>query len=103
MLFAVILEHGHAWDALRSMREQEMWDEHAVFMDDLTAEGFVVLGGPLGERAGALLIINAENEETIRPRLAADPWLPAELLQIAMIEPWTILLRGESVLASEKQ
>lgn len=31
------------------MREQALWAEHAKFMDALTAEGFVVLGGPLGE------------------------------------------------------
>jgi hypothetical protein len=43
-------------------------------MDALTAEGFVVLGGPLGGAEGALLVIDAENEETIRTRLADDPW-----------------------------
>ena len=30
------------------MRDQALWAEHAAFMDTLTADGFVILGGPLG-------------------------------------------------------
>jgi AhpC/TSA family protein len=30
------------------MRDQAQWAEHAVFMNTLAAEGFVILGGPLG-------------------------------------------------------
>ena len=92
MLFAVIREHGPRWDASRSLRQQEMWDEHAVFMDDLTNDGFVVLGGPIGVEAGVLLVINADSEETVEARLNADPWSTMEMLKTGMIEPWTILL-----------
>jgi hypothetical protein len=31
------------------MREQDAWDEHAAFMEALVDDGFVVLGGPIGE------------------------------------------------------
>jgi hypothetical protein len=31
------------------MREQEGWPEHADFMNELAASGFIVLGGPLGD------------------------------------------------------
>lgn len=60
MLFAVTREHGPGWDESRSLREQQMWDEHAAFMDDLTNDGFVVLGGPLGDEAGILLVIDTD-------------------------------------------
>jgi hypothetical protein len=41
-------------DASRPMRQQEQWAEHApqhaAFMDALADDGFVILGGPLGEQ-----------------------------------------------------
>lgn len=74
------------------MRQQDRWDAHAVFMDALADDGFVVVGGPLGGGSQILLIINAESEAAIETRLAADPWVPMRLLRIARIEPWEILL-----------
>ncbi len=62
-------------------------------MDALAEEGFVVLGGPLGEgERRFLLIFNADSEKAVETRLATDPWTGMRLLQIANIEPWEILL-----------
>ena len=77
------------------MAEQDRWDEHAVFMNALADEGFVILGGPLGDGLSVLLIVNAESEEAIHARLAADPWTPMRLLPITRIESWQVLL-GEA-------
>jgi len=90
--FAVFREPGAAWDPSRPMRQQNRWDAHAAFMDALADEGFVVLGGPLGDESQFLLIINADGEAAIEARLAEDPWAPMRLLRIARIEPWQILL-----------
>ena len=81
---------GPVWDHSRVRREQPGWDDHAAFMDGLAEEGFVVLGGPIGEGDGenALLVIDAEDEATIRARLAADPW-PEDVLTIESIRLWT--------------
>jgi uncharacterized protein YciI len=65
-------------------------------MTALAAEGFVVLGGPLGEGEDTLLIVDAGSEEAIRTRLAADPWTKSALLDTGRVEPWTILLDGRS-------
>ena len=83
---------GERWDWSRGFREQEGWDEHAVYMDALAEDGFVVLGGPLDER-NVLLVVEAESEEAIRDRLAADPWIGSGMLAIERIRPWTVLLR----------
>lgn len=93
--YLVRREHGPAWDASRPRREQDGWDEHAAFMDQLAAEGFVVLGGPVGEGDGdyALNVIDAESEEAIHARLAEDPWGP-EMLTTAKVEPWSVWLRA---------
>jgi uncharacterized protein YciI len=78
------------------MREQPQWDEHAAFMDSLVEDGFVVLGGPLGDgEKRFLLIVDAESEEETEARLADDPWTGAGFLRIAGVEPWQILLGGE--------
>jgi uncharacterized protein YciI len=92
--FAVIREHGPAWNAALAMRQQAAWDEHAGFMDGLAAEGFVVLGGPLGDGARVLLAIEAESAQAVEERLARDPWSRMGLLRVASIEPWQVLLRA---------
>ncbi len=74
------------------MAEQERWAEHAAFMNGLAGDGFVVLGGPLGDGRSILLVVSAESEDAIRARLAADPWASMQLLRIARIEAWQILL-----------
>jgi len=91
--FAVRRVRGAAWNPALPMRAQALWAEHAAFMNALAGEGLIVLGGPVG--AGGeetLLIFDAAGEDAIRTRLAADPWSTAKLLEIARVEPWTILL-----------
>jgi hypothetical protein len=89
--FALIEACGPAWDPARERREQDGWDEHAAFMDGLVDDGFVVLGGPIGNGERVMLLVDAEDEQEIRRRLAADPWLPG-VLAIESIEPWSLWL-----------
>jgi uncharacterized protein YciI len=95
-VFALTQVNGPSWDASRARREQEAWDEHAAFMDGLLEDGFVVLGGPIGDGERALLVVEAADEREVEARLAADPWLTRGILEIAAIEPWTIWLDGRS-------
>jgi uncharacterized protein YciI len=93
--FLVKLARGPAWDHGRRRRDQEGWDEHAAFMDALTEEGIVILGGPVGEGDGedVLLVVEVESEEAIRARLADDPWA-SDMLTIESVEPWSVWLRA---------
>ena len=93
---AVRRVRGPAWNAAVPMRAQAQWSEHASFMNALAAEGFVVLGGPLGSGEEVLLVIDAASEDAVRQRLAADPWSGAGLLEIKSVEPWTILFDSRS-------
>ncbi len=86
--------HGPKWDALRHIRDQDGWEEHAAFMDGLVDEGLVVLGGPLGDGERALLIFEANDDREIEARLHEDPWIAMGLLRIGVIEPWTVWLDG---------
>jgi uncharacterized protein YciI len=86
---------GPSWDHSRRRREQVGWDEHAAFMDALTAEGVIVLGGPVGEDDGdySLLVVSSPHEAAIRARLADDPWADS-MLKIESVEPWSVWLRA---------
>ena len=78
------------------MREQDDWDEHAKFMEDLVDTGFLVLGGPLeGENGREVLhIVDAESEDTVHARFADDIWTKTGMLKTVRVESWTILLDG---------
>lgn len=90
--FVVIRMPGPAWNENLPMRAQADWDNHARFMDDLTANGFVIMGGPLPNSREILLIVSAESEHTVRETLQRDPWEPAGILTTQRVQPWTILL-----------
>jgi uncharacterized protein YciI len=96
--FVVTTEQGPAWDDTLSMREQSEWAGHAVYMNGISDDGFVALGGPIagGARHRARLIVKANSEEEVRSRLAADPWAEMGLLVIESIEEWEVLLGDDS-------
>jgi hypothetical protein len=73
------------------MEGQTGWSEHAVFMDRLVDEGFIVLGGPIENGPRVLLVIEASTVEQVRSTLAGDPWNETHLL-LDSIERWTIRL-----------
>lgn len=92
-VFAVTRVAGPRWDASRARREQVGWAEHAAFMDRLVDEGFVILGGPIGDGQEVLLAVEAADEEEVVARLRADPWVPG-LLDVGSVRAWTVWLDG---------
>jgi|SRR5215469_1172759 len=93
-LFAVMRTRGAAWEPDKPMRAQRQWSEHASFMEHLAADGFVVLGGPLGDGEDVLLAISATDEREVRFVLQQDPWSKSEILALRSVQPWKILLEG---------
>jgi len=59
-------------------------------MDRLVDDGLVRLGGPVGERGWPLLIVDAEDAESVRARLAEDPWEPLQMLTEPRVESWDL-------------
>jgi uncharacterized protein len=94
-LFAVIREGGARWDYARPAHEQGAWDEHLAFMGGLAESGFVVLGGWLTGGPKTLLVVEAHDEAAVRRRFEDDPYAAMELLEIASVEPWEVLLGRE--------
>ena len=94
MMFLVILRRsGPEYDHSRPLEEQSGWLEHAAFMDGLVEDGFIVLGGVLGDEVRTAHAVEADSEEAVRQTLARDPWAGSHLV-VDSIDPWTIRLQG---------
>ncbi len=91
-VYAVIRSRGASWQPALPLEQQSDWEAHAVFMDALVSEGFVLLGGPLEGTADVLLVVRANSQEEIESRLQSDPWTTQGLLRISRIDPWTVRL-----------
>jgi hypothetical protein len=71
--FVVMSAAGSNRDHAKGTRDQPYWDEHAAFIGTLVEEGFIILGGPLPEEGGAVLVVRANSEAEVRDRLGRDP------------------------------
>jgi uncharacterized protein YciI len=94
---------GAGWDPGRPVRDQAGWERHAAFMDTLTSERFVALGGPADNGSKFVLVVDALDEQAIRTRLALDPWEAADLLRTFSVQPWTILLGDDERIGAQRQ
>jgi hypothetical protein len=92
MMFLVVLRRsGPEYDHSKPLEEQSGWPEHAAFMDGLVDDGFIVLGGVLGDELRTAHAVEAGSEQELRERLAQDPWSGSHLV-VDSIDPWTIRL-----------
>jgi uncharacterized protein YciI len=94
-LFLVRVERGGGWDWSKDMREQELWPEHARFMNGLVDDGLILLGGPVENGRDAVHAVRATSEDELRARFAVDPWARNGFLTVKSVERWTILLAPE--------
>jgi len=63
-------------------------------MDGLVDDGFIIVGGPLGEGDRTLHAVEAADKQEIEARLGEDPWAVKGLLRIGSIERWALWLDG---------
>jgi len=90
--FIAISSAGPNRDQSKGTREQPFWDEHAAFIDQLVDEGFILMGGPLVDEGGSLLIVNAEDENEVREKLKNDPSFERGILKLESIKRWQIFI-----------
>jgi len=91
MFHVVVTRSGPQWRPDLPLEQQSGWEEHAAFMDALVDDGFLVLGGPLGDEHRVIHAVEAASEAEVHERLARDPWSGSHL-EVAAVEPWTIRL-----------
>src|SRR5256886_17516047 len=86
--FLTFSSAGPNRDFSKDTRRQPFWDEHATFIDQLVADGFILMGGPLVDEGGSLLIVNAENESEVREKMKNDPWFMHGILKLESVKRW---------------
>jgi uncharacterized protein YciI len=94
--FLVRQARGPAWDPSRGRREQSGWKQHAAFIDRLSEDGNIPLGGPTGDIDGqyVVLVVHASSEDEARAMFADDPWMDS-ILRIESVEPWTLWIGAD--------
>jgi uncharacterized protein len=90
--FLALSSAGPNRDPSKGTREQPFWDEHAKFIDQLVADRFVLMGGPLVDEGGSLLIVNAKDEDEVREKLKNDPWAQRGILNLESVKRWQIFI-----------
>ena len=94
--FLAFSSAGPNREASKGTREQPFWDEHVAFIDQLVDEDFILMGGPLVDETGiphgALLIVNAEDENEVKEKLTNDPWFEKGILKLESIKRWQIFI-----------
>ena len=95
--FLAFSSAGPNRDFSKDTRRQPFWDEHATFIDQLVADGLILLGGPLVDEGGSLLIVNAENESEVREKMKNDPWFTHGILKLESIKRWQIFVDVRTV------
>jgi uncharacterized protein YciI len=90
--YIVLSSAGPHRDLGKGSREQAYWDDHAAFIDALVENTFIMMGGPLTDEGGAMLIVRAESEAAVRAALRDDPWYRHGILTLERIARWEIFI-----------
>ena len=72
--FVAIVERTSKWDKSKPPQEQDGFGDHAKYMGDLEAEGFIALAGLFQPSNDVLFILQADSEGEVQARLGQDPW-----------------------------
>jgi hypothetical protein len=96
MMFLVILRRsGPEYDHSKPLEQQSGWLDHAAYMDGLVDDGFIVLGGVLGDELRTAHAVEAGSEQEVRDRFGRDPWSGSHLV-VDSVDLWTIRLQRSS-------
>lgn len=83
-----VLEYRYAdMDARARARE-----DHLAYLRGLHAAGTVVLGGPVGDGSGAMVVLRAESQEAAQAVVDADPYTVAGVGADHVLRPWNVVV-----------
>ena len=51
-----------------------------------------MMGGPLIDKGGSLLIVSAKDENEVRAKLQNDPWFEKGILKLESVTRWQIFI-----------
>jgi uncharacterized protein YciI len=68
---------------------------HLEYVTDLNARGKVVMAGPVGDGAGAMVIYDAPSEEEVRRLVDEDPYTTEGVAVDATLRPWNVVIPSQ--------
>jgi uncharacterized protein YciI len=71
-------------------REQPDWDEHAAFVDGLVERGIFVLGGPLTDNSGSVVVLENVGADEAQRVVAGDPFVHNGVFVVESVDDWTV-------------
>jgi uncharacterized protein YciI len=81
---------GPTWSDRGPPESQPGWDEHAAFVDGLVERGTMVMGGPLSDHTGSIILLEGVAAEEVPALLAADPFVENGVFVLDEVLDWTI-------------
>jgi uncharacterized protein YciI len=90
--FILLFDPGPSWDDTKEIEEQKYWNKHVKFVDELFAQGKVVITGPIIDYDRIVIIYEAKNESEIRITFKDDPFLKNGILFLESVMEWKVRL-----------
>jgi uncharacterized protein YciI len=82
---------GPTWTS-GAVDEQPGWDEHAAYIDELIERGIFVMGGPLGDHAGSLSLLENVSEDEARELVREDPFVANGVFELDEVRAWNVFV-----------
>lgn len=70
-------------------RRLQVRPAHREYLRTLHEQGKLITAGPWSDDTGALLIYQAADEDELDRIIAADPYTPENVVEVAMRREWT--------------
>lgn len=83
---------GPTWADRGPPQAQPGWDAHEVFIDRLVERGTMVMGGPLSDHTGALIMLEGVTDAQARELVADDPFVENGVFVLDEILDWTVFV-----------
>jgi uncharacterized protein YciI len=85
-LYVLYYVPGPRWQAGRSVSEQAL-DAHRAYMEELYERDELLMGGPLLDNAGGLIILRVPDQQVAEHIMAHDPAVRAGIVK-GSVHPW---------------
>lgn len=83
---------GPTWADRGPPQAQPGWKEHAAFIDRLVDAGTLVMGGPVSDHTGAMLLLEGVSGREANELFADDPFVRNGVFVLDEIVEWTIFV-----------
>jgi uncharacterized protein YciI len=86
----VRIKAGPAWTDGSPPEAQPGWDKHEIFVDALVDQGTIVMGGPLSDYSGSIVIFEGIARDAARALMDQDPFVRNGVFIVEEVLEWTV-------------